>query len=148
MKKLIAVVLALVCVFNLVGCGAKGKSVVITLPDNIEKITVAWNGGPLTTFSYTDSAKNEKLVEYFTTLELSPTKEDPAQYNGGSWTITISTGSETIEMVHFGNLFFMTPTGEWCNMSYEQAAEMENILKENVPDELPQNIIYDEWAEN
>ena len=123
MKKLIALVIALVCALSLVGCGAKGNSIVVTLPDDIEKITIAWDGGPLTTFSYTDSAKIEKLVEYFTTLDLSPTKEDPTQYVGGSWMITISTGSETIEMVHFGNQFFMVPTGEWCDMSYEQAAE-------------------------
>ena len=148
MKKLMAVVLSLVCALSLVGCGAKGKSVVVTLPDDIEKITIAWDGGPLTTFSYTDSAKKEKLVEYFTTLDLSPTKEDPAQYDGGSWMITISTDSETIKMVHFGNQFFMTPTGEWCDMSYEQAAEFKNILKENIPDELPKNIIFDEWAKN
>lgn len=144
MKRLIAIVLTLVCILGLVSCG-KQDSTLVELPDNIEKITIAWNGGPLTTFSYTDSEKIGEIVEYISSLELISTKENPAEYDGGMWLITIYTNSEMLEMVHSGNMFFKTSDNKWWEIPYKQANELEAILKENLPDELPQNIIYDEW---
>lgn len=146
MKKLIALGLILVWMLSMSGCGKLNDEEVI-LPDNIEKITIAWNGGPLTTFSYTDSSKINILREYFTSLKLISTKKDPNEYFGGGWAITVEANSEILEMMHYGNLFFKTPEGEWWEISYEQAEELSTILKENVPDELPQNAVYEEWVD-
>lgn len=147
MKKLLAIVLAITCLLTAVACSGKNDTETVILPEDIEKITIVWNGGPLTTFSYTDDAKISRLEEYFTSLELLATKEDPTQYNGGTWLITAETDADTIEMSHFGNKFFRTDGGEWREISYEQASAFETILKENIPDELPQNIMFEEWEQ-
>lgn len=146
MKKFLALGLMLIFVSVLSGCD-KQRGEEIILPDNIEKITIAWHGGPLTTFSYTDSSKIDKLREYFTSLELISTKKDPNEYVGGGWVITVEDNSEILEMIHYGNMFFKTPDGVWWEISYEQAEALSTILRENVPDELPQNVIYEEWVD-
>ena len=146
MKKLIISCLIWICILGVFSC-AKLEGKTVTLPDDITKITIAWDGGPLTTFSYTDRSKIEKIREYLTSLVLVPTKKDAELHMGGAWVITVESSLETLEMLHYGNMFFKTANGEWWEISYEQATEFGNILKANVPDELPQNIVFDEWID-
>ena len=144
MKKLIFSLLTVIICLGLLGCGQKENK--ISLPDNIEKITIS--AGPARTFSYTDSAKIEKLVAYFEGLELRPSNKNPSntKYVGFSWNITIEAGWETINMIHFST-FFLTPDGNWFAISYDQSEEFQDILEENIPEELPDNIPFKTWRE-
>ena len=145
MKKIITLILTLSCLLTLIIYCRTNNTGQVTLPDDIKKITIAWNGGPFTTFSYTDDAKINALADYLTSLQLASTQEDPAEYLGGGWQIIVQTDSETIEMWHCHNRFFQTPDGKWWSITYEQASALTTLLKENIPDEMPQTIIYDEW---
>lgn len=143
MKKWITWILILIISFSLIGCGQKSDPTV-SLPNNIEKITIS--RGPFLTFSYTDSAKIEKFVTYFTSLEFYPSNETPDKvaYVGSPWYITVTAGRKTIEMVHFCT-FFQTPKEDWYAITYQQGEEFETIMRQTIPDELPQNTLFKEW---
>lgn len=144
MKRIAAVVLIVILVFLLCSCARTG---IVALPENITKISVSWNGGPNNAFSYTDPEKISYFVQYFTSLELSKAREDPMQYNGGGWVITVETESESFGMHHYGNLFFRTIDGKWWEIPYAQAVAFEPLLKDNIPDVLPQNEHANMWSE-
>lgn len=146
MKKLISFILLLTVAMNLCACSNKTNGTV-TLPENIDKLTIALNSGPALTFSYTDGEKIRVIAEYLSSLDLTPTKEDPSEYTGGGWEITVTSGTNTIDLFHYGNLFFKTADGKWWAISYEQAEKFTTLLKENVPDELPKNKVFDEWEQ-
>ena len=69
------------------------------------------------------------------------------QYNGGGWVITIETEVGSFGMHHYGNLFFKTIDGKWWEIPYAQAVAFESLLKDNIPDVLPQNEQADMWSE-
>ena len=56
--------------------------------------------------------------------------------------ITVLSGDETFEMSHYGNALFKTSDGIWWELSYNQAAEFEDLLKHTLPDDMPE---FDEW---
>lgn len=142
MKKVTAIVLLFILLLLLCSCAMKGS---VSLPENITKISVSWNGGAYNVFSYTEPEKISNLVQYFTSLELSKTREDPTQYNGGGWIITIQTENETFRMHHYGNRFFKTTDGKWWEIPYAQASAFDALLKDNIPDELPENEQANMW---
>lgn len=124
----------------------------ITLPDDISKITVSLNGGDTIRFSYTDKDKIKAVTDYFEALELTASAKNPSEYNGSAWVITAETSSGQIDLSHFGNLFFTvhSPDGarDVYEMVYKQAEAFDTVLKNNIPDILPdkyESIIYDEW---
>ena len=143
-SKLTCVFIAVLMVVLTAGCG---KPYHLTLPEIIDKMTISWDGGSLTTFSYTDPVKTDSLKEYFSSLDLNSTWEDPANYAGGGWDITVKSGTETMEMQLAGNRFLLTSDKKCWEISYEQACKFEELLKTTLPDELPQNIIFDEWKQ-
>ena len=156
MKKTIVILLAVMLIFTqLAACGQKEPPGSVSLPENIDKLTVSWNGSSRTTFSYTDPAKIKSVAEYLSSLVLETTKEDPTLYAGGGWVITVFSGDETLEMNHYGNMFFQTADKKWWEISYDQAAELDELVKKMLPDEMPEFIpqtsFFDEWrkaAEN
>ena len=148
MKKTIVILLAVMLIFTqLAACGQKEPPGSVSLPENIEKMTVSWNGGPRTTFSYTDPGKIKRLAENLSSLVLETTKKDPTLYDGGGWVIEVISDKETLEMIHYGNMFFQTADGKWWGISYEQAEGFEDLLKQTLPDEMPELILFDEWKE-
>ena len=153
MKKTIIISLVVIIMITLlVACGKKqnGPSGSVSLPSQIDKVTISWNASPRTTFSYTDPAKIKSMIEYLSSLVLEKTKKDPTLYDGNGWVITVLSGDEAFEMNHFGNAFFKTTDGIWWELSYDQAAGFEDLLKRTLPDELPEfipknNPVFDEW---
>ena len=150
MKKTIVILLILLFIFTqLAACGQKEPPGSVSLPENIDKLTVSWNGSSRTTFSYTDPAKIKSMAEYLSSLVLETTKKDPTLYDGGGWAITVFSGDETLEMNHYGNMFFQTADKKWWEISYEQAAEFDELIKKMLPDEMPEFIpqtsLFDEW---
>lgn len=138
MKKLIALLLVLMIFLSLIGCA----SAQVTLPATIVQVTISWNGGMTRAFSYTDAAKIDQLVSCFSSLELKRTFEDPMSYNGGGWLISIESGDEIYKMHHYGNRFFQTIDGKRWEISYDQADAFDAVLKENVPDVLPEQQVF------
>ena len=153
MKRKMEVLFVLLMVFTLLAACGKKQDVPagsVSLPSQIDKLTISWNGGPRTTFSYTDPAKIKSITEYLSSLVLEATEKDPTIYDGGGWVITVLSGDETFEMKHYGNAFFKTTDGIWWELSYDQAAEFEDLLKHTLPDDMPEfipknNPVFDEW---
>lgn len=141
MKNALIVLLVIGTLLVLVSCGTAK----VTLPDSIDKITISWKGGPATTFSYTDAEKIDQLAAYFTSLELQRTSKDPMQYNGGGWVITLETQSASYGLHHYGHQFFKTTDGIWWEIPYMQAEAFEALLKELVPDVMPEQLVFSEW---
>ncbi len=151
-KTIIISLVVIIMITLLVACGKKqnGPSGSVSLPSQIDRVTISWNASPRTTFSYTDPAKIKSMIEYLSSLVLEKTKKDPTLYDGNGWVITVLSGDETFEMNHYGNAFFKTSDGIWWELSYNQAAGFEDLLKRTLPDELPEfipknNPVFDEW---
>ncbi len=131
MKKL-TVIFIMICILLLAGCN---HHVEISIPEDVSEVIVAPYGSKDMTFKYTDAQKVKVFTEYIQSLTLSETKENPDEYDGMSYTIKmVSSNGDTMEYQHYGNLFFKQSNGVWCDMSYKQASEFEELLKENDPD--------------
>ena len=151
MKRKMEVLFVLLMIFTLLAACGKKQDVPagsVSLPSQIDKLTISWNGGPRTAFSYTDPAKIKSITEYLSSLVLEATEKDPTIYDGGGWVITVRYGGETLEMQHYGNMFFQTAEGKWWELSYDQAAGFDDLLKRTLPDEMSENLLFEEWSIN
>jgi hypothetical protein len=149
-KTIILSLVVIIMITLLVACGKKqnGPSGSVSLPSQIDRVTISWNASPRTTFSYTDPAKIKSMIEYLSSLVLEATEKDPTIYDGGGWVITVRYGGETLEMQHYGNMFFQTAEGKWWELSYDQAAGFDDLLKCTLPDEMSENLLFEEWSIN
>ena len=142
----ICVIVALALAF-IIFHAARNKVKPILMPADIEKITIYREGTAGTTFSYTNAEKITKLTNYLTSLKLKSTTRTPYGpeiFIGGEWQIRII-GEDICGMKIVGNEFFQHPDGSWWIISQEQAEGFETLLKETVPDEMPDNPMFDEW---
>ena len=151
-RTIILCLVVIIMITLLAACGKKqnGPSGNVSLPLEIDRVTISWNASPRTTLSYTDPAKIKSIAEYLSSLVLDATEKDPTVYDGGGWVITVHSGAETFEMNHYGNAFFKTTDGIWWELSYNQAAEFDDLLKHTLPDDMPEfipknNPVFDEW---
>ena len=124
----------------------------VEVPGDVKKITVSYNGGPLTTFSYTDEEKLYNVEAYLTSLDPRFALIHPGNtgFAGGSWVMQADTGTETMEVILSGS-FIKMPDGKWRKLSITKLDQFKEVLKENVPDEMPENdefykdFAFDEW---
>lgn len=75
MKKLIALVLALVCVLGLIGCGQQEQTV-IDIPDSIDKVDVSFYSMGQVTEWELDESKLSAWKEWAENLSLKPLSEE------------------------------------------------------------------------
>ena len=75
MKKLIALVLALVCVLGLIGCGQQEQTV-IDIPDSIDKVDVSFYSIGQVTEWELDESKLSAWKEWAENLSLKPLSEE------------------------------------------------------------------------
>ena len=119
-----------------------------TFPNNVNKITFYKEGTSLTTFSYIDEEKINLFSDFFGNIELTATSKSPKgsqDYYSGGWTIRVYTDSEIYGINIIANTFYQTYDGKWWLISAEQISSLENLLRETVPDELPDVMLFDEW---
>ena len=67
MKKLIALVLALVCVFGLIGCGKQAEPIVLPALDEIDSINITTFDN--SEFTYSDKEWIEQFIDILTNTE-------------------------------------------------------------------------------
>ena len=71
------------------------------------------------------------IVDYLDSLSLqSRFKEDPDEYTGMTWVISLSyADGNTVTVYHSGNMFIRTEDGPWYKMSYEEASQLGALLE-------------------
>ena len=145
--KRIAVITIVVCFFAAI-ISACGSSRHISLPSDVDKITVYLSGGSQTTVSYTDSEKIEKIIDYLASLSLKSAtgiNEQEGILLGGGWEITMFSGESACGVILIGSEYIQDPDGKWWQISAEPEYDFEDLLKSLIPDEMPDNPIFDEW---
>ena len=72
------------------------------------------------------------IVDYLDSLSLqSRFKEDPDEYTGMTWVISVDyADGSTVTVYHSGNMFIRTADGPWYRMEYEEAARFHALLDE------------------
>lgn len=116
------------------GCSHSGR---ISLPHNIDRISFYQQGGSLSTVSYTEEAKIKVFVDYLYSLEMASATDPNNVENivGGGWQIRLYSNGEISGIDISGGKYLQAPDGSWWQLSQEQITELENLLKEQAPDE-------------
>jgi hypothetical protein len=72
------------------------------------------------------------IVDYLDSLSLqSRFKEDPDEYTGMTWVISVDyADGSTVTVYHFGNMFIRAEDGPWYRMEYEEADRFHALLDE------------------
>ena len=72
------------------------------------------------------------IVDYLESLSLqSRFKEDPDEYTGMTWVISVDyADGSTVTVYHSGNMFIRTADGPWYRMEYEEADRFHALLDE------------------
>ncbi|MGN0479048.1 MAG: hypothetical protein ACI4GO_06415 [Hominenteromicrobium sp.] len=81
--------------------------------------------------TYTSPGKIQEIVSYLNGLTLrTDFPEDPDAYCGMAYklTLTMADGTER-EFTHFANMFLREGDGGWLRMTYEEASELDNIIR-------------------
>lgn len=128
MRKLIALVLALICVFVLVGCSTTVTGQGVLLKEGkVESISVSTL--PKSYDYIFTEVDAEKIINYISELKLTSVfPEDPDDFMGMTWVISLEyEDGNVLTIYHFGNEFIRTEDGPWYKMSYEEANQF-NIL--------------------
>ena len=86
--------------------------------------------------SYTSPEKIKAVTDYIDALILSEKfPENPNEYTGMTWVITyVYKDGTKLTLYHFGNMFFRAGNGSWHRMTYEQAAQLDSIISQNLSD--------------
>ena len=86
--------------------------------------------------SYTSPEKIKAVTDYIDALTLSARfPENPNEYAGMTWVITyVYKDGTKLTLYHFGNMFFRAGNGSWHRMTYEQAAQLDSIISQNLSD--------------
>jgi len=77
-----------------------------------------------------DSAQS--IIKYLSELNLlSRFPENPDEYGGMTWVISLEYEDGTIHTIyHFGNMFIKTSGGSWYKMTHEEASRFDELLNE------------------
>lgn len=112
-------------------------------PNNVERIEVASSpaSDTLPARTYADREQIGRIVSYLNDLRLTTHfSENPDEYCGQTFYLTlVCTDGSMRKFTHFGNLFFREGDGAWRRMEYEQAAQLEMMLRELSEDGSSEN---------
>ncbi len=113
----------------LTGCTSKIEQIE---PNNVEKVEIAFvPEGYDYARTYTDREKIGRIVSYLNGLRVKDRfPENPDEYCGGAYTLvlTLADGTQR-EFIHFGNMFLRETGGDWKRMTYEQASELDRLVR-------------------
>lgn len=133
MKKLITIVLVLICVLSIVGCSIQQQQVQddqLLAEGNVIKIDVS---SLPEGYNYTFDGEDAKAItEYLSNLNLdSKFEENPNEYSGMTWVISLEyDNGEILTVYHFGNMFIRSEKGSWYRMTYDEASRFDALLNE------------------
>jgi len=133
MKKLITIVLVLICVLGIVGCSIQQQQVQddqLLAEGNVIKIDVS---SLPEGYNYTFDGEDAKAItEYLSNLNLdSKFEENPNEYDGMTWVISLEyDNGEILTVYHFGNMFIRSEKGSWYRMTYDEASRFDALLNE------------------
>ena len=133
MKKLITIVLVLICVLGIVGCSIQQQQVQddqLLAEGNVIKIDVS---SLPEGYNYTFDGEDAKAItEYLSNLNLdSNFEENPNEYDGMTWVISLEyDNGEILTVCHFGNMFIRSEKGSWYRMTYDEASRFDALLNE------------------
>jgi hypothetical protein len=133
MKKIIAIVLACICVLGIVGCSQQPQQVQggqLLAEGNVINIDVS---SLPEGYNYSFSGADAKaIIDYLSTLNLeSNFEENPNEYDGMTWVISLKyENGDTLTIYHFGNMFIRVKGGSWYKMTYDEASRFDTLLDE------------------
>ena len=140
MKKLIVLVLALICVIGLVGCSdvttdeslsnVTTEGSLLLRNDDVKKISVSSQPEG---YNYSFEGEDaEKVIDYLSNLNLiEEFEENPNYYNGMTWVISLEySDGDVLQIYHFGNMFIRSEKGSWYKMIFEEANRFNTLLDE------------------
>jgi len=128
MKKIIAIVLACICVLGIVGCSQQPQQVQggqLLAEGNVINIDVS---SLPEGYNYSFSGADAKaIIDYLSTLNLeSNFEENPNEYDGMTWVISLKyENGDTLTIYHFGNMFIRVKGGSWYKMTYDEASRFD-----------------------
>lgn len=105
----------------------------LSLPEDINKITIYKEGTAGTTFSYTDEEKIDRVLEYLNSLKLKSTTRTPygpQEFYTGGWQISAFSAGEKYGLELVGNKYLQDPDGVWWEITSAEAEQFEELLKE------------------
>ena len=133
MKKLIALLLTLICLLCIVGCSQQSQQIQSTqllAEGNVIKIAVS---SLPEGYNYSfDGEEAKEIIDYLSNLNLqSNFEENPDEYNGMTWVICLEyDNGDKLTVYHFGNMFIRTEKGPWYKMTYDEASRFDALLDE------------------
>ena len=132
MKRFIAVVLTMVCVFVASGCNQQSQQVQgnqLLVEGNVVKIVVSSLREGYK-YSFNEKEDVKAIIDYLSALSLeSEFEENPNEYFGMTWVIALEyENAEALEIYHFGNMFIRSQNGSWYRMTYEEASYFDILL--------------------
>ena len=133
MRKMISLVIASFLVLLIVGCGKDNADNSVLLKEG-RIIQVHVSSMPEEyKYSFTGNSAT-KIVDYLKNLKLSSDyPENPDVYCGMTWLITLTyTDGRKQIIYHFGNMFIKSDSTSWYKMNYEEAEQLDSLLKELV----------------
>lgn len=128
----VRIVFAVLSVLVLSSCS---RTETFSFPNTAQEIKIAPYGSDEMTFSYTDSAKTERLLTFLGSLEAEETDDSPENYTGITvYGITVVSDGSELQCAFYGNAFFRYGDGEWLSVSSEKGEELMKLLKDTEPD--------------
>ena len=131
MKKLVALVSALIFVLAMIGCSQQVQGNQLLLEGNVINVNVSsLPDGYNCSFNGEDA---KAIIDYLANLNLySKFKENPNEYVGGmTWVISLEyDNGDVITVYHFGNMFIRSEKGSWYRMTYDEASRFKTLLNE------------------
>ena len=130
MRKIICVFCVVLCLLSLTGCAIHTDGTELLSEGTVSSVRVFSFPEYYDCFYY--GVHTKPIINYLENLTLqSAVDENPDEYDSMTIEIivTYEDGSE-LTLYHSGNKFIRSDDSEWYKMDYEQAAQLEELLKE------------------
>lgn len=131
MKKLVSFVFLIIMMVCFCGCSnLQSQENKLIEEGNVKSVSVTSLPESREYLFTGDDAK--AVVDYLTNLNLNDDfKENPSEYNGLTWVITLEyENGNTVTVYHSGNMFIRTEIGSWYKMKYREASRFDTLLEE------------------
>ena len=131
MKKIVALILTLVCLLTVTACSnASTKGSVLLKEGTVNTISVASRPAGYN-YSFSGDAA-QTVIHYISELNLlSDFSENPDEYDGMTWVIELKyDDGSNLTIYHFGNMFIRADNSSWYKMTYEEASRLDSLLNE------------------
>lgn len=85
---------------------------------------------------FTDEEKIGQIMPLLLLKNAAETSDDPDAYDGSANIFTLEyANGETSTITVYGNLFYKKDDGPWCDIPYEQAEKLEELVRSLGSDE-------------